>query len=134
QRQLNVLRSAGVQDVEEHALPFLYTNRLAISQTFAVDRKSLIPNLPAIRLLLLLLLFLLFARKFRVFVLFFHFFGPEKGFEFVRGQKDFLVISAGILFRLDVNESELSGISTPIQVAHRHHVSMYESGASGLRR
>ncbi len=121
QGELNVLRGAGIQDVEENALAFLNSDGIAIAQRFAVDGESLITDLPTVGFGLLLLGFFLFALELRV-ALFFHLLGAEKGFEFMGGEEDFLVVPARIVFRLDVYKRKLAGVGTAVGIGHRHHV------------
>src|SRR5215467_12577180 len=87
------------------SLALFDSHGLPVTERLSVDREPLVADLPSIRLLLLFLLLLRLALEF--FVLFFlHLFRPEEWLELVSREKHLLVESAGIVFRLDIDECE----------------------------
>src|ERR1019366_3592657 len=113
---------------------FLYANGLAIAQTFAVDRKPLIPDFPPVRLFLLLLEFLRFARHLGIYVAFRHLFSPEERLKFVGRQKHLLIVMTGVVLGLNVDERKLSRVGAAVHIRHRHHMGVHETGSRRLRR
>ena len=127
QRQLNDLRGAGVQEVKQDALSLFHPHRLAVTQAFSVDGEPLVSDLPTVGLLVLRLCGLgghLLAVGFLL-----HLRGGVERLPLVCRQEDLLVVLSGIVFRFDVHERELSGVSAAVQVGHGHRVSVDEARA-----
>jgi len=51
ERKLDVLGGAGIQEVEQHALPLFDAHRLAITQALPINSEALIADFPPVRLL-----------------------------------------------------------------------------------
>ena len=79
QRELNVLRGAGIQDMKQDALALLHAHRLAMAQALAVDGETLISDLPSVGR------FVLPLRRRRTRLLLFFLRGRVEGFPFMRG-------------------------------------------------
>src|SRR5205823_4389529 len=105
------------------ALSLFHSYRFSVTETLAIYGESLITDLPAIgSFLLLLSLFLLSVRLSIFLVACLHLLGPEERLKFMSCQEYFLVELAGIVLGVDVNERELPGVRTTIQVSYRHHM------------
>ncbi len=115
--------------------PSFYADRLAIAERLAVDAEALIPDLPSVGFGILVLFFPcgFFSAGRNVGVV--HFLrGGEEGLPLVGGEKNFLIGLAGVGFGLDVDEAELPGVGSAIQIRHGHRVRMDEARAGWLGR
>ena len=133
QRDRPVLDRARVQQVHEHALALLHSNRFTRAQRFVVDRVehrahfqavgTRIENRWSFRL-----------RPFLIRVVGVHELSGEERFPVAQREKDLLIVVAGILPRLDDEEPELPGVAAPVQVGHGHRVSVIPARPGRPRR
>ena len=87
QRERNIVGRAGIEQAQQHALPLLHADRIAVPERLVVDRAVLVGDFPAV------------VR------------GPEvreRRSPVMRGQENFLIVISRLALRLDVEESELA--------------------------
>src|SRR5258708_16588314 len=126
QGQLNRLCSASVKNAKHDSLTFLNSDRFTVPQASAIDSKSPVADFPAVGLLGLIGIYFCFqSRVLRLTLLLFHLASAVERVKLVCSQKNFLIIASGIVIRLDVNDSELSGIQPAVEIASRHHMGMH---------
>src|SRR5579859_7658761 len=58
----------------------------------------------------------------------------EEWFPVTQGEKDFLVVSSRIVATVHIDETELSGIATAMEVRFCHGVRVVPTGSGGTRR
>ncbi len=68
-----------------------------------------------------------------IVVIVFHGAGKER-LPVAQGEKEFLVVVAGVVAAIDVDEAELSGVGTFVQVVHRHGVRVVPAGSGRAGR
>ena len=87
--------------MKQDPLTGFYADRLAVTERFIVERRGSVHDLHAV-----------VGRRPFSYIL--H--ANEMRIPLVRGEKNFLIILAGIVFRLDVEEAELSGIQATAEL------------------
>src|SRR5260221_7383869 len=100
-----------------------------------VGWKSLVTDFPAVGFLSLIGIYFGFESWVLWFtLLFLHLTSAVERVKLVCGQKYLLIIATGIVIRLDVNDSELSGVQSTVEIASGHHVGVHPANPGRLRR
>lgn len=123
QRETSNLRRASVENMKENMLAPFHPHRLAVPQHPAVDREIAVADLVAVRHAFSQRRFHgSLARGFE----FFDFSGrrqkilrhvpalAERRLKFLQHEKDFLVVAARFLLRLNINGTDLSAVLFPV--------------------
>src|SRR5882724_701993 len=105
-------RGAGVQDAEHHTLTFANANRFAVSQGVTVHRKVFVDDVES---------------SVGVAAC------AEVAVPSVEGQENFCVILRGIILRLNVEKTELTGVRAAFQIASGRAVCVIPTRARRLR-
>ncbi len=127
---LFIFDRAGVQQMHENALSRLHANGLACAENFVVDRihhgrnfEAIRPRIEHGRLFGLRRRIVLLVRV--------HIFTRKKRLPIAQGEKQFLIIVAGIFSGVDHEKTELPGISALMKVITSHGMGVIPAGASG---
>src|SRR6266446_5779301 len=126
QGQLDGLCGTCIQDAKHNSLTFLNPYWIAVSEASTINGKSLIADFPAVGFLSLIGVYFGFQSWILWFApLLFHLTGTVEGFKLVCGQKHFLIIAAGLVIRLDIDDSELSRVQPAVEIAPWHHMRVH---------
>src|SRR5580704_12643887 len=101
QCEADVLGSACIEETEQYSFAQLNANGLTVSQRFVIYRTGAIGDLPPI-----------VARSFV----------GKRWLPLTSSQENFLIIPSGLVFGLNIKESELSGEGSSLEVSFRHRM------------
>ena len=133
QRDAAVFDGAGVQEMDQQPLAFADADRITGTKRLVVDRVGHRADFEAVGIR---------VHRRRLFqqrpivgivVLVVH--GPgEERLPVAQGEKEFLVVLAGIVAAVNVNKAKLAGVGTLVQVIHGHGVGVIPAASRGPRR
>src|ERR1019366_4935868 len=127
-----------IEHMEQHAFALFYADRFAVTEHPAIDAEQLISDFEALgfflRLVVRRLSHLLQSLQ-RIASQHVHRHvaaATEGGSELLHHQEDFAIIGTGIILRVDVDRSDLAGVSAAVKIAHGRDMRMVKAEARGF--
>src|ERR1700744_5665684 len=106
------LCGTGIEETKEHTLASTYANRLGSCEQFVIEKSILIGHIERIH------------RRSHTY---------QGRLPMMNGEKDFLIVTANVIFRLDIEESILASVGSAREVVLSRSMRVIPASPGGFR-